>query len=91
MNADYLPPLRSLEPGVFPEPCDPVPLPDGSYEGTTGFNAESLLDILASRKTVQEATGLDRPGLLRKFTIPWSAEAAFKDCESNDQTYKKAR
>jgi len=42
-------------------------------------NAEEALSLLVCSKNVQEATGLDRQGLLRRFTGKWSAEAALRD------------
>ena len=39
------------------------------------------LSALASSKRVQDATGLDRQDLLRRFAQPWSPEHALSECE----------
>lgn len=36
---------------------------------------------IISNQNVQEATGLDRPGLLRRFSMKWTPESALKDCK----------
>lgn len=49
--------------------------------GWSHVNAEEALSLIVSSKNVQEATGLDRQGLLRRLATQWSAHAALKDCE----------
>lgn len=44
-------------------------------------DAEEAISLIVSSKNVQETTGMDRQGLLRRFTAQWSAAAALKDCE----------
>lgn len=44
-------------------------------------DADEALSLIVSSKTVLEATGMDRQGLLRRLTVQWSVEAALKDCE----------
>ncbi|PSS05382.1 hypothetical protein PHLCEN_2v3871 [Hermanssonia centrifuga] len=79
--ASPLPPLSDVEPGRFHPAREPI-----SFDATNvdaekvhQLDSQGLLMAITSNKTVQDATGMDRQGLLRKFTAPWSAESAFKD------------
>ena len=47
----------------------------------TGVNAETALMALVSGERVQEATSLDRQGLLRRFAQQWSPDSALRECE----------
>lgn len=62
------------EPVHFPAAVDPIK-PD-----TRGLvDTEAALTALASSSGLQAITGLDRQGLLRRFTIEWTVEGALKD------------
>jgi hypothetical protein len=54
---------------------------EGNVVPWSHVNAEKALSLIVSSKNVQEATGLDRQGLLRRLTVQWSAEAALRDCK----------
>lgn len=45
------------------------------------IDPEVVLPALASSATLQAITGLDRGGLLRRFTIEWTIELALKECK----------
>jgi hypothetical protein len=47
----------------------------------TGVNAETALMAIVSSERVQEATSLDRQGLLRRFAQQWSPDSALRECE----------
>ncbi|GJE84131.1 hypothetical protein PsYK624_002070 [Phanerochaete sordida] len=75
-----LPTLPDASQGSFHAPRTPVPMAESAPEGSVrALDTEGLLLALVSCETVQEATSLDRQGLLRKFTAPWSAESSFKE------------
>lgn len=48
----------------------------------SGLSSQSALMSIISNQSVQEATGLDRPGLLRRFSAKWTAESALRECKS---------
>ena len=45
------------------------------------IDPEVALPALASSPALQAITGLDRSGLLRRFTIEWTIELALKECK----------
>jgi len=47
-------------------------------------NVENALLALTKCSDIQEATGLDQQTLLRKLSMPWTAEFAFGECEHLD-------
>lgn len=78
-----LPTLPEAGPGTFHPPHNPAPIDNPpADECVRSLDSEGLLMALVSCETVQEATSLDRQGLLRKFTASWTAESAFKDGKS---------
>lgn len=79
-----LPEIPKLEPGVFCHAQTPLPLDEeaeAADQAVKCLDSEGLLLAIVSNKTVQDATGLDRQGLLRKFSASWSAESAFREGE----------
>ncbi|KAI0347191.1 hypothetical protein BDW22DRAFT_1351558 [Trametopsis cervina] len=78
-----LPPLPDVHPGDFGGRHTAIPVNDGepvpSEQIFAALDSEALLLAIVSNKTIQDATGLDRQGLLRKFSAPWSAEIAFRE------------
>ena len=80
-----LPQVAAFTPGVLRRPEEQVMFPPVTESEMVAewshVNSEEALSLIVSSKNVQEATGLDRQGLLRRLTTPWSAEAALKDCE----------
>lgn len=43
---------------------------------------------IVSCTNVQDATGLDKEGLLRRLAAQWTAESAFKNCELVESTFQ---
>lgn len=85
--APTLPSLPEFIAGVL-RPAEPViafPTSEGDAEVAqwSSVNAEEARAILVSSKSVQEATGLDRQGLLRRFSVKWTVDMALNDCEAN--------
>ena len=81
-----LPPLPTLEPGEIGNVHNAVLFASESEEVSLQevyplLDPEALILAIVSNKTVQDATGLDRQGLLRRFSASWSAESAFRECE----------
>ncbi|KIJ20294.1 hypothetical protein PAXINDRAFT_126974 [Paxillus involutus ATCC 200175] len=78
-----LPQIAPFTPGVLRPAEEQVMFPPVREEGNvvpwSHVNAEKALSLIVSSKNVQEATGLDRQGLLRRLTVQWSAEAALRD------------
>lgn len=46
-----------------------------------GVNAETALLIITSSVCIQEATGLDNHGLLRRLSTKWTPDSALMDCK----------
>jgi hypothetical protein len=73
-----LPTLHSRE--------EPIDFPSNAIEvqgppGLPCIDPEVVLPALASSPALQAITGLDRGGLLRRFTIEWTIELALKECK----------
>lgn len=77
-----LPETPALPIGLYHAPQQP-PSPDipdqYSEEPWPGVDAKAAIEALASHESVQEATGLDKAGLIRVFSSTWTAEMALKD------------
>ena len=77
----YNPRLSTLhdreEPIDFPS--SPAEVQGPPY--STCIDPEVALPALASSSALQAITGLDRGGLLRRFTIEWTIELALKECK----------
>jgi protein EFR3 len=54
---------------------------DMTMDRWQGLDPESALMAIVSSANVQRATGLDRQGLLQRFTVKWTVESSLKDCE----------
>ncbi|KIJ70100.1 hypothetical protein HYDPIDRAFT_104771 [Hydnomerulius pinastri MD-312] len=82
-GAVALPRIAPFTPGVFRPAEEQILFPPVTEDETLGqwscVNTEMAISVLVSSKNVQEATGLDRQGLMRRFTAKWSAEAALRD------------
>ena len=79
-----LPKAGSTEVGILRAAREPVQFNSAISEilpSWTGVNADTALMIIASSERVQEATGLDQQGLLRRFAQQWSADSALRDCK----------
>ncbi|KAG0709779.1 hypothetical protein DFH29DRAFT_885776 [Suillus ampliporus] len=80
-----LPSLSDFIPGVLRPAQTAVTFPAIEGEGEvlqwSSVNAEEALAILVSSKSVQEATGLDRQGLLRRFSVKWTVDMALRDSD----------
>ncbi|KAG8218633.1 hypothetical protein J3R82DRAFT_4297 [Butyriboletus roseoflavus] len=87
-----LPQVAAFIPGVLRPPEEQVMFPPVTESEMVAewshVNAEEALSLIASNKNVQEATGLDRQGLLRRMTTQWSAEAALKDSLERPNTHR---
>src|SRR5262245_15182753 len=81
-----LPSMKPPEKEVFCAPSVPAlfsPMDSGSLSRTwTGVDPEAALMAIVSSHNAQEATGLDRQGLLQRFTAKWTPDSALKDCRS---------
>ena len=77
-----LPNLHGMVPGAFQPPQEPSTFANGATSSAYHMciDSQGLLTSIVSNKTVQDATGLDRQDLLRRFTVSWSAESAFRNC-----------
>lgn len=78
-----LPPTATPEPGLHltREPILFTSTESKPPTSWTGLNAETALMAVVTSQRVQEATGLDRQGLLRRFAQPWTADSALTDCQ----------
>ncbi|KAG2063841.1 hypothetical protein BDR04DRAFT_1111011, partial [Suillus decipiens] len=83
--APTLPSLPEFIPGALRPAQTEVRFPPIEAEGAMGpwsnVNAEEALAILASSKSVQEATGLDRQALLRRCSAKWTVDMALGDAD----------
>lgn len=83
-GSSNLPPTEAPEPGVLPQAREPVLFAQAESKpptSWTGVNAEAALMAIVTSQRVQEATGLDRQGLLRRFSQQWTADSALTDCQ----------
>jgi hypothetical protein len=79
-----LPWTESTEAGVLHAAQEPVLFKFSESKPSAlwlGVNSESALMTLVSSERIQEATGLDRQGLLRRFAQQWSTDSALRECE----------
>ena len=79
-----LPATNLTEPRMLHATREPVGFPfieSKPLSSWTGVNAETALMALVTSQRIQEATGLDRQGLLRRFAQPWTADSALTDCQ----------
>lgn len=79
----YLPEIPRFELGSRPAPRSAVRFPSDPTETTpwSGVSVEAALEAITCNRSMQEATGLDRLGLLRRFTVKWTPDAALSDCK----------
>jgi hypothetical protein len=94
MSASYLPSIRHVEVGVFHAPQEITDFsanPDMTLESWAGVDAEAALLAVVSKQNVQESTGLDRQGLIRRFANIWTADSALKDCKFFHLNYATVR
>jgi hypothetical protein len=79
----YLPEIPRFELGSHPSPRSSIKFPSDSPETTlwSGVSAEAMLEAITSDRFMQEATGLDRQGLLRRLSVKWTPDAALKNCK----------
>jgi protein EFR3 len=84
-GASYLPSLGRDEDPFLSPLQNIVPFPSGeTYTASTtwsGVDTEAALLALVSSPNLQEATQLDRQGLLRRFNVRWTPQSALKDCQ----------
>ncbi|KAG1783176.1 hypothetical protein EV702DRAFT_1176389 [Suillus placidus] len=83
--APTLPPLPEFIPGVL-RPAQTEG--EGGVRPWSNVNAEEALAILASAKSVQEATGLDRQGLLRRCSAKWTVDMALRDSADRPSNHR---
>ncbi|KAG6378718.1 hypothetical protein JVT61DRAFT_12991 [Boletus reticuloceps] len=87
-----LPQVAEFTPGVLRPPEEQVMFPPVMESEIVAewshVNAEEALSLIVSSRNVQEATGMDRQGLLRRLTAQWSAEAALKDSLERPSTHR---
>ncbi|KAF8557003.1 hypothetical protein OG21DRAFT_1407944 [Imleria badia] len=78
-----LPQVAAFTPGVLRPPEEQVMFPPVTEAEMVAewshVDAQEALSLIVSCKNVQEATGVDRQGLLRRLAAQWSAKAALKD------------
>ncbi|KZP02598.1 hypothetical protein FIBSPDRAFT_1055768 [Athelia psychrophila] len=76
---------------INPEPVLFNPGETKSKSSWSGISSQNALMTIVSSQSVQEATGLDRPGLLRRFSMKWTAESALKDSVEQPSNYDTLR
>lgn len=90
--APTLPSLPEFIPGVLRPAQTEVRFPpieaEGAVEPWSNVNAEEALAILVSSKSVQEATGLDRQGLLRRCSAKWTVDTALRDAADRPSNHR---
>ena len=81
----YLPSEEARTLGQLADPEVPVQISpvNDAQSVWSGFTFQEALDALVSSKNALEATGMDKEALHKRLSMPWSAESAFRDCESS--------
>ncbi|KAJ7590858.1 hypothetical protein C8J56DRAFT_934069 [Mycena floridula] len=74
-----LPSIPCSDFGVYHPPQQPQDVPATPADIWAGVDAESALLAIVSNQSVQEATGIDKSGLLRRFSNKWTVETALRD------------
>ena len=84
-TSSRLPPEEVRTQGRLADPEVPIQIsPVNDAESVwSGFTFQEALDALVSSKNTLEATGMDKEALHKRLSIPWTAESAFRDCESS--------
>jgi hypothetical protein len=87
-----LPESVPSEIGVYHPPREAIRFPlakaDSPNVSWSGINAEIALMAIVSSPNVQQATVLDKQGLLRRFSKKWTADLALKDCTYPHQNHQ---
>lgn len=69
---------------LFPQAEDPIPLSvlysESSESRSVLVDTDAAIDMLASSAKLQSSIGLDKSTLLRLLNVPWSLEAALREC-----------
>ncbi|KAF7967328.1 hypothetical protein HWV62_34705 [Athelia sp. TMB] len=81
-NLPFIPIDKKGSLAITPEPILFTPAEAKPNFSWSGISSQNALMAIISNQNVQEATGLDRPGLLRRFSMKWTPESALKDCLS---------
>lgn len=79
-----LPSISPSKDAVFQRPREPIHFSSAdavTSDSWSGVDAEVALMAIVSSQNIQEATGLDRQGLLRRFSHKWTADSALRDCK----------
>jgi hypothetical protein len=89
-TSSCLPHEEARTPGQLANPEVPVPIIPihDAASFWSGVESQAALDALASNKNTLEATGMDRESLHKRLSYAWTAESAFRDCESSLSTPK---
>jgi len=90
----YLPPLRPLRDTISHIDQEPIHFPSEDsipHTSWSGIDSESALLAIVSSQKVQEAIGLDRQGLLRRFSYKWTPETALKDSVERPSNFEGFR
>ncbi|KAI0071084.1 hypothetical protein K474DRAFT_1607515 [Panus rudis PR-1116 ss-1] len=87
------PDFDSRPSGTIDPPRQPIPIRTDPEEDApvTTLNVEELIAALAARQSVQEATGLDETGLLKRFTTQWTPESALQESLDTQTSYDALR
>ena len=88
-HAAPLPSLPDWQFGTLQPPQQPIPFPaDLEIRGALpDVDTDALITAIAGSQYVQEATGLGESDLLRRLEgAEWSADGAFRECESPCQS-----
>ncbi|KII95247.1 hypothetical protein PLICRDRAFT_207863 [Plicaturopsis crispa FD-325 SS-3] len=93
-GSSLLPPVEKIDSGLYHPPRQPIHLPsdaDTPAEPWTGLDIEAALMAIVSCQNAQDATGLDRQGLLRRFAYKWTPESALKESVSRQSSHEAHR
>lgn len=76
-----LPVLPEAKPGTLHTPQIPVTLPSEMSDALPALDTNAMQQSLACSQNVRDTTGLEQEALIRRLTIHWTPELAFRDCK----------
>ncbi|KAF9821208.1 hypothetical protein IEO21_00816 [Rhodonia placenta] len=86
-----LPVLPEAKPGTLHTPQIPVTLPSEMSDALPALDTNAMQQSLACSQNVRDTTGLEQEALIRRLTIHWTPELAFRDSVEANTNFDSLR